>query len=418
MTKTTRLLIIGVGVLALFIGLTIGHYNTLTRPFPGHNDFMSRWEGARSYWYDGLDPYSEQASLNIQERIYGRAAMEGEDPGLFAYPFYTVFVVWPFVHVDYSWASAAWMVLLEFCLVGALFLLLDIFRWRPSPLMLGGLIVFTLAFNFSARGLILGQPGHLVYFLEVLTFWALYRRHDAAAAIALAISTIKPQMGFLIVPFLLLWALRVKRWRFIAAFISTFGVMMAASFILLPNWFSEWLYQLGLYPTYTEIGSPTWVVGNWLWLGIDPISGKWRVMGGYGDIITFALNAVFVVVMLWGWYTVLLRNRKERFWWVVMWTLLTTHMIAPRTATPHYVVFFIAIIFYFSYMVRHHRRGAQLVVFFTVFLLVLPWLHFLLTVEGEFEHPSVYVPLPFIMAVLLWWTRRLWWGNVVLEEKA
>ena len=44
-------------------------------------------------------------------------------------------------------------------------------------------------------------------------------------------------------------------------------------------------------------------------------------------------------------------------------------------------------------------------------LLVLPWLHFLVTVEGEFEHPTVYLPLPFLMVILIWITRRLWWAR-------
>ena len=58
---------------------------------------MSRWEGVRSYWRDGLNPYGEAASANIQQRIYGRMAADDEDPGYFAYPFYTVFVLLPLV---------------------------------------------------------------------------------------------------------------------------------------------------------------------------------------------------------------------------------------------------------------------------------------------------------------------------------
>jgi hypothetical protein len=52
-------------------------------------------------------------------------------------------------------------------------------------------------------------------------------------------------------------------------------------------------------------------------------------------------------------------------------------------------------------------------------LLILPWLHFIATVQGEFEHPAVYLPLPFAMFILLWFTRRLWWQRAdVLEAGA
>src|SRR5262245_43928292 len=115
----------------VFVANVIGTYQALTLPYSGHNDFMSRWEGARSYFVDGLNPYGDEASLNIQRAIFGRAALPDEDPGYFAYPFYTVFLLFPIVNISYAWASAIWMVLLEACLIGAVLLLLDIFRWRP-----------------------------------------------------------------------------------------------------------------------------------------------------------------------------------------------------------------------------------------------------------------------------------------------
>lgn len=205
MTQRSQLVIVGIVLLILAVGNVIATHQILTEPHPGHNDFMSRWEGARAFWRYGLNPYGDEASLKIQERIYGRAATDDEDPGLFVYPFYTVFLVWPLVYTSYAWASAIWMVLLEACLIGALLLGMDLFRWRPPVWLLIVLFLWTLVYYFAARGLLLGQPGLLVYFFEVLTLWSLAKGHDRLAGTALALSTIKPQMGFLLVPFLLLW---------------------------------------------------------------------------------------------------------------------------------------------------------------------------------------------------------------------
>jgi hypothetical protein len=110
---SVRVLVFAVVIGLVLIGMVILTHNNLTVLYPGHNDFMSRWEGARSYWVDGLNPYGDEASLNIQERIYGRAVVDDEDPGFFAYPFYTAFLVLPLVFTTYAWASAVWMVLLE-----------------------------------------------------------------------------------------------------------------------------------------------------------------------------------------------------------------------------------------------------------------------------------------------------------------
>ncbi|MCU0514958.1 MAG: DUF2029 domain-containing protein, partial [Anaerolineae bacterium] len=293
---TTLFLLLVLAVLALNV---LGTYQALTRPFPGHNDFMSRWEGVRSFVHDGLNPYGPEASLNIQRQIFGRAALPEEDPGYFAYPFYTVLLLWPLVLVDYALASALWMVLLEACLVGALLLLVQVFRWRPAPLLTAGLLVWTLIAYYPARGLLLGQPGLLVYALEVLALWALLRRRDGLAGAALALSTLKPQMGYLIVPFLLLWALREQRYRFAGSFALSFGGLLALSFLLLPSWFSDWLAQLALYPSYTAFGSPVWILSHWLTPGIDPATGALMGDARAGQALDLVLTGLLYALLLW-----------------------------------------------------------------------------------------------------------------------
>lgn len=250
---------------AVVIALTLVAYNYLTLPYPGLNDFMSRWEGARSFWIDGLNPYGDEASLNIQKRIYGRPAAPDEDPGYFAYPFYTVFVIWPLVYLDYAWASAVWLVLLAICQIAALVMILQILRWRPSVLTLGLLALWSLLSYYPARGLILGQPGLLVYFLEILALFTLAKQRDSVAGAVLALSTIKPQMGYLLIPFLILWGLWSKRWRFVGMFLATFLGLMLGSFLLNPTWLGDWLGQVRIYSDYTALGSPVWIITITTW---------------------------------------------------------------------------------------------------------------------------------------------------------
>lgn len=395
-SKRLRAFIFIVVGMVFFVGTVVVARNMLTEPYPGHNDFLSRWEGARSFWVDGLNPYGEQASLNIQKEIYGRPVEADEDPGYFAYPMYTALLVWLLVYMDYAWASAIWMVLLAACLLASLFLLLDLYRWRVKSWLLAILCIWVLLFYYSARGLILGQVGVVVYFLELVTLWALVKKQDGLAGVALAISTIKPQMGFLIVPFFLLWALRYRRWRFVVFFSGTMLLLLGISFVLLPSWLSDWLRQLGNYTSYTAFGSPVWIITNY-YLGL----------GNWAEIVVSGLIAL---AMLVAWYW-LLRGHPEQFLWATALTLTVTHLIAPRTATPHYVVFIIPLMFYFAAIVkRNRRRGGLWVVLILAGLIILPWAHFLLTVIEQFEHASIYLPLPFAMFFLLWWTRKLWWN--------
>ncbi|MEW6580585.1 MAG: glycosyltransferase family 87 protein [Chloroflexota bacterium] len=390
----------------LLAGNIVATHDVLTGPYPGHNDFMSRWEGARSYWRDGLNPYGDAASANIQQRIYGRMPADDEDPGYFAYPFYTVFVLLPLVFTDYAWASAIWMVILEACLVAATVLLLDLYGWRPRLGLLGVLLLWTLSNYYAARGLLLGQPGLLVYGLHVLALWAFARRRDALAGAALALSTIKPQMGFLLIPFLLLVGLSLRRWRFLATFAGAGGVLVGLSFALVPTWLGDWLAQIEQYPSYTALGAPVWIVT--------------RHYLGLGAPAEWAANAALWALLAWAWAMVLWRGRSERLDWAVMLTLTITHLSAVRTATPHFVVFTIPLLFYLRGLTRRQRNRARRAAAILLALLVIPWVHFVITVEGEFEHPTLYLPVPFGMLLLLWLTRRQWWGavSVLLPREA
>ncbi len=388
-------------LIAVLVGNVVMTHNFFTEPFPGHNDFLSRWEGSRSFFEDGLSPYSEQASLNIQDRIYGRPVVENEDPGFFVYPFYTVFVVGPTVFMDYAWASAIWMVLLEVCLVAALLLLLNLYQWQPVTWLLLPLIVWSLFDYFAGRGLFLGQPSHIVYLLQIVTVWALFRHKlDVLAGVALAVSTFKPQMGYLLVPLLLLWGVRFQRWRFVTAFAVAFAGLMLASFILEPAWFGDWLDQVRQYPEYTaaaypDTGSPVWIV----------VQHYFNV----GTAVEWVVNLVFILPMLWAWYTVLVEQRRERMLWALVLTLSVTHLVALRTATPHFVVFNLALMFYLKQIDARWGHVAALVAL--VMLWGFSWAQFLITVQGRatLEHPSLFLPLPFLAYALLWLTRRLWW---------
>ncbi|GAB4327778.1 MAG: hypothetical protein Kow00117_14530 [Phototrophicales bacterium] len=398
----TRNVVILLGLVALLVANVILTHNLLTKPFPGMNDFMSRWEGARSFFQDGVSPYSDQATANIQNRIYGRSAMGDEDPGLFVYPFYTVFIVAPTIPLNYAWASAVWMVLLEACLIVAFMLILNLFSWQPPLWLMPILLIWALMDYFAGRGLFLGQPSHVVYLLQILTIWALFKpRWDIVAGVALAISTFKPQMGYLLVPILLIWAMWVKRYRFVMAFIFGWALLMGVSFILQPDWFTAWVNQVRLYPDYTaasypDTGSPIWIIV--------------RYYLQQGALLEWAVNGVFLFVLLWAWYAVLVQRKHERLLWAITLTLVVTHIIALRTATPHFVVFNLALIFYFKQI--YQRWGGLPVLLLVIGLFAFHWAQFFITVQGRdsLEHPSMFLILPFVTFGLLLITRRMWWG--------
>ncbi|HEX2619806.1 MAG TPA: glycosyltransferase family 87 protein, partial [Phototrophicaceae bacterium] len=275
------------------------------------------------------------------------------------------------------------------------------YRWRPRPITLAGLALFSLFSYPGGRGLILGQVSHLVYFLQVLALWALVKNRDRLAGFALACSTFKPQMGVLFVPLLLLWALSQRRWRLIVAFSVTLLILIAASFLLQPDWVQGFWYQITLYPTYIEVSTPAWVMTQY-WLNL-------------GSTVELIVNIVAYLGVLWTWFELFIRRYPERFLWTVMIALTVTHLVGLRTASPHFVVFTIPLIFYLHNLAKRRKGGQMALLLLALWL--LPWLHFLLTIGGnKFEHPTVFLPLPILTLIALIVTRRRWWSAPSLTD--
>jgi hypothetical protein len=214
----------------------------------------------------------------------------------------------------------------------------------------------------------------------------------------------KPQMVFLIIPFLLLWALKVRRWRIVAAFGGTFAILMLVSFVLQPTWVTDWLQRVGGYGSY-NIQGPVWVLTQY-YLGLGRV-------GEYG------LSLLLVAGMLWAWFSVLVQGHQERFLWVVSLTFTITHLVAPSTATPHFVLFLLPLMFYLSELAKRNRkRCSWQVILILLALLVLPWIQFLMTIEGNQEHPAMFLAMPFLLLVVLWFTRRMWWQQAPVPTTA
>ncbi len=397
--KSTRRIVLAVMFIAFLVLLTWALYTFLTSKYPGANDFYLRWRGAYAFWVEHRSPYDKAVSAQVELDLYGHPAStdpaDDQYPGDFLYPFFTAILLAPIASVPYAVAEAIWLALTAAAVVVAFLLSADLFDWRLPPwlLMLG--IVWVITFYPAARGIFLGQPGTIVACLEIVILWALAKEHDIGAGTALAVSLIKPQLGLLLIPFLMLWALRFRRWRFIASFAIVAGLLVGASFLLYPPWLGEMLKQVNEYNGYTKIGSPIWVITNYS-------------LPFLGHPAELAITAVLLLIMLWAWMRVIWQRESALFMWTAALTLTVTHLISVRTATPHFVVFILPIVFYFRLLYRVPRYGRWLVAGTMLMMNVALWWLFLTTLTGHFEHAVNYLPLPWGVLLLLLTTQNLW----------
>ena len=372
-------------------------HQVLTAPHPGANDFYSRWRAAQLYWQAGVDPYCEQATAAIQQGIYGRPAQPGEDPGPFVYPFYTVFLLLPLAWLPYSWAEAVWLVILEACLLGGVWLYLATLRWRLPAWLVACVGVWAVLFYHGARTILLGQFAGLVFVLMVGSLYLLRRDRAIAAGVALALTTIKPQMSVLFVLAMVVWGIGQRRWRLLAGLVGALAVLGGASFALLPGWLHEFVSQVADYPRYTSTCSPVWMITH-------------IYLPQLGTPFEVGLSTLLLLYILIEWRQLPgARAGSERFHWLIGLTLIVTNLVMVRTATTNYVALYLPLLYGLKVVAdRRPRRARWWVAGVLLVSLVAGWALFLSTVQGRLEHPIMYLPLPVGLFVALIAIRPAW----------
>jgi hypothetical protein len=383
-------------LLLLVLGLFAwGLRQVFTSRFPGGNDLYPRWSAGCAWLLQGIDPYSQAATTSIQEGIYGRAALPGEDQAAFAYPIFTVFVTSPLcLATDFATAHAVAMT----ALIAALILTAALARRAAGWQVGGALWIWTLfwivALYPSARAVILGQLAVIVALLQVGALVALRGKRDALAGAALALSLIKPQMAVLIVPWLLLWGAANRRWKILWGFAAALAVLVIVPMMRLPAWPVGWVHQLQAYRSYTEFGSLTWIITT-DWLGTPPA-------------VEAVVTLLWMVWLLTEWW----RARRDSFepmLWTASLTIVLTHFVSPRTATTHFAPMLVPLFMLFRVLSgpAGDRRKATIAAI-TAGTALASWALFALTVQGRQESAWNYLPIPILMLGVLLAIRRPW----------
>jgi hypothetical protein len=381
--------------LVILLGVLLWSNYRFAVQSPGGNDFLSRWTGAHYWLVEGLNPYDEQVSLEAQKLIYGRPAepSKGEDIAHFVYPLPAMIFFAPFGLLPYTLARALWMTLLEIALPILAFLGIRLARWKASPATFAIIMLLSIFWYHGLRTVIVGQFAVVEAVLIVGALWAIQRDADALAGILMSLSISKPQMAFLILPYVCIWAIRERRIQLLLWTLSTSIGLIVLSILILPDWPILWLRQLVSYPTYTDLGSPISIILSSLPDNFSHLN--WILTGG---LIAYLL-------LEWG---LSLGKGDTNFQWTAAMTLVITNLVAFRTATTNFVVLLPALILVFhSWAQRWGRRGHAAVWITSFGLIIGLWVLFLLTVDGNVEAPIMYLPLPIFAFVSLLWSR--WW---------
>ncbi|MBI5928073.1 MAG: DUF2029 domain-containing protein [Chloroflexi bacterium] len=383
------LLIIGAYIFA--VASTIAIYQNLT---VGATDIYPTWEGGKLFWEDNLSPYDNKVGIQSQLAIYDRLAKEDEDQFQFVYPFYLIILFGPLALLEFQLAAAIFMEFLLLLLIGSLALQLDTLGWLPKPITLALLLLTVITSYFSVRGLLLAQPAFLAFGFHIAAYWGIARRRDGFAGVMLALSTIKPQTGYILILLLLLWAFRNDRRQLVTSFFMTFTLLAGVSFILLPEWFSEWRHRVFNYSNYAE----TYPVAHILTHPFDQIPDAISLIG------QIVLSGLILIPVAKYWYKAIIKQDSTNFFWGVMLAMCASLLIAPRVATTYYIELY-PVLFVAAYLLE--KRGSYtLLIMGTLFFIIGYWALHIATVPSVEEHgagkesPIVYLIFPIL---IYWW---------------
>jgi hypothetical protein len=342
-------------------------HEALTTQTPRGNlsDLYPRWLGARELLLRRRDPYSAEITREIQVGYYGRELdsarpHDPKDQQAFAYPVYVVLMLAPTVRMNFRTVQRIFFPLLALLTAASILWWRDALGYRISFWGAITWMVLTLACFPAIQGLKLQQLTLLAAALMAAALNALTRRRFVLAGVLLALATIKPQLVFLLMLWLLLWVLGSwrDRQRLFWSFLAASALLALAGEALLPGWIREFRMAMSAYYRYTGGGNSVVDVL------FTPVWGR----------LAAAILLGLLLIGLWR-----LRQAEERtdeFRWSVCLTLAATLLVLPMFAPYNQLLLLPG----FMMIVRSSRRlweGNRLsrfLVVTTVFAVFWPYL--------------------------------------------
>lgn len=260
------------------------------RPRGNLSDLYPRWLGARELLLQGRNPYRREISLEIQRGYYGRVldASRPDDPKDqqgFAYPVYVVFILAPLISLSFRDVQ----IIFGWLLIGltgcSVLLWLRMLRWRLPPLAVAIAMLLTIASVPAVQGIKLQQLSLLVAALLAGSCACIVSGYLFSAGLLLALATIKPQLAWPVITWLLVWTLSdwKARRRLLVGFTVTMGILLVGAEMVLPGWSRMFLQAIRQYHQYTQNESVldqlfNWIVGRF---GGDILAGISVLMAGF-----------------------------------------------------------------------------------------------------------------------------------------
>ena len=397
------ILLIAVFTALLFVGNYIFAQNE-----PGGADFLYRWLPTRLVFVEGYDnPYSDQVELEVELVHHGHAREGKEIPGMFAYPYHTMFALLPFALIkDFVLARVVWMTTMQLAHIGMIFLSTKMIGYKPTKPILLGLILFAIFTADFFQALIDGNPSSLAALFAILSLFFLSRKSDAWAGVFLALSTIKPQMVILFFVLVWVWAFSKKRLMVIYFSLVTMLFLLGASFFLQPNWLSEFIKDITTYTGTASPSTPRAILSYWMSVHL-------------ADTIAWGLTILSLFILAYAWTKSYARDFPV-FLWAASITFATMHLIGITSAKSNYIAMLPGVILLLQYGTEKLKSKSFWLGILLVIWIGFSWIFFYAgrtwIVGDNLIYFLDFYPLPILLLSLYYFIRPSKNGEMFSEE--
>lgn len=209
----------------------------LARIVEGGEWLFLRWNGARAFLFEQIEPYGSTIAQRVQMLAYGHEAFLNEYPFALNDPFYIVLLYSPLaLFSDFAIAQGIWMSLSQAALIGIVFLSLSLAEWQPPRWMFIFLIGLALLGYFSLTSFISASPAIFLTLIYLLILVSLRSDSDELAGALLFLVAYQWEVGALFFLFILVFVWMNRRWNVPVGFGMALLVLMIVSVILDSDW--------------------------------------------------------------------------------------------------------------------------------------------------------------------------------------
>ena len=390
------LVLAAVIVTLVLVGLAVGNYY-LANVLPDGGEFYLLRIGGRSFLFDRIEPYSGVVPARVQERVYGRAALSGDDAYILDIPFHLLIVFFPLaLFPDVLIARAFWMAFSEIALAGYIYFSFRLLE-RQIPIFFIILISIACFVSFyTYYAFFEGSLAILLGLAYIGILLSLQIRFDELAGALMVLSGFQWEVGGPFLLFIVLWVVWEKRWRvFFGAAMLAF-ILLVVSFFLYPGWVISFLratwnsIQVGYGFSVHEILDQIWPT--------------------FGSALGWILTAVLVVLLGYEWAGARGAD-SHRFIWAICLTFTATPLLGFRVEMDQLLFLTLPVILIVVVSrERWSKFGNGAAFLLVLFYFGVPWLLYTQGAPQWIGLPDgeiLFLFWPLFVFIGLYWVR--WW---------